>query len=312
MILISSDQYDYSTNHIIDWLTFFKKDFIRINKHDDYQITFNNSKLNLYFNDKTINLKKIDGYFYRRGQIRYKQNNSSIIHLKDICNEHFKIIDDYINFVLENKISIGKQSSVNINKLIVLEIAKEIGLKTPNSYILQKKSDIPFLYVLNSELITKNHSNSSFFECEDGVLISYTSLLDEDNHKLIPELFSPSLFQEKIDKKYEIRVFYLNGKMWSMAIFSQSNSLTENDYRKVSNNIIRNVPYTLPINIEEKIKRLMEKLNLDTGSIDLIVNKKNEYIFLEVNPIGQFGSVSFNCNYNIEKEIAKFLSNEHT
>jgi ATP-GRASP peptide maturase of grasp-with-spasm system len=191
-----------------------------------------------------------------------------------------------------------------------LEIATEIGFKIPNSYVLEKKSDISLLQNFNSEFITKNHSNTSFFECEDGVLISYTSLLNENNYKQIPDFFSPSLFQEKIDKKYEIRVFYLNEKMWSMAIFSQSSSITENDSRKVSDNIIRNVPYALPSDIEEKIKNLMNRLNLDTGSIDLIVSKKKEYIFLEVNPIGQFGSVSFNCNYNIEKEIAKFLTNE--
>jgi ATP-GRASP peptide maturase of grasp-with-spasm system len=310
MILISSDQYDSSTNHVIDWLTSFKKQFIRINKNDDYKISFINSKLNLNFQGKSIDFNTIKGYFYRRGKIHHKQGDNSIVYLSDISKEHSQIIDEYINFILENKVSIGRYSAVNINKLIVLEIATEIGFKIPNSYVLEKKSDISLLQNFNSEFITKNHSNTSFFECEDGVLISYTSLLNENNYKQIPDFFSPSLFQEKIDKKYEIRVFYLNEKMWSMAIFSQSSSITENDSRKVSDNIIRNVPYALPSDIEEKIKNLMNRLNLDTGSIDLIVSKKKEYIFLEVNPIGQFGSVSFNCNYNIEKEIAKFLTNE--
>lgn len=310
MILISSDIYDYSTNHVIDWLSSFKKQFVRINKIDDYKITFHDSKLNLSFNDEIINLNKIEGYFYRRGKIQHKHSNS-IVRLNDISDEHFKIIDEYINFILENKISIGKYSTVNINKLIVLEVAKEIGFTIPNSYILEKKSDISSLYNFNNELITKNHSNTSFFECEDGVLIVYTSVLDKDNYEQLPESFLPSLFQEKIEKKYEIRAFYLKEKIWSMAIFSQNNSATENDYRKVSDDLVRNVPYSLPIDIEEKIKKLMNKLNLDTGSIDLIVSKKNEYIFLEVNPIGQFGSLSYNCNYNIEKEIAKILTNEH-
>ena len=69
MILISSDQYDYSTNHVIDWLVFLKREFIRINKNDNYEITFNNSKLVLNFKGRTINFDKIEGYFYRRGKI---------------------------------------------------------------------------------------------------------------------------------------------------------------------------------------------------------------------------------------------------
>ncbi|KMQ65288.1 hypothetical protein ACM39_16530 [Chryseobacterium sp. FH2] len=311
MILISSDKYDYTTNDVIDWLIFFDKQFIRLNKFDDYQISFNNLKLELVFKGKILNFSKLDGYYYRKGKIQYKKDNNSIEHLNDVNSEHSKIIDEYINFILENKVSIGKYTSATINKLIVLEVAKKIGFKVPNFYVLEKKSDIPSLYVCNRELITKNHSNNSFFECSDGLLISYTAIINNINHKKIPESFSPSLFQEKINKKYEIRTFYLKGKMWSMAIFSQSNNMTEEDYRKTSNDITRNVPYALPTDIEEKIKNLMDKLNLDTGSIDLIVSKENEYIFLEINPIGQFGWVSFNCNYNIEKEIAKFLANEH-
>lgn len=312
MILISSDRYDYSTNYVIDWLDYSKEKFTRINKDDLYQITFNDSQLCINFNGENIDLSTTTGYFYRRGKIHFQQDdNSSFNTLNDISSEHDKIINEYINYILESKVSIGKYSDVSINKLIVLEIAKNIGFKVPVSYLLEKKSDLTSLLNQYPELITKNHSNTSFFECEDGVLIAYTQPLDENNYKQIPESFSPSLFQEKIDKKYEIRVFYLKGKIWSMAIFSQSNTLTEDDYRKVTNNTIRNVPYLLPSDIEHKIQTLMKRINLDTGSIDLIVNKDKEYIFLEVNPIGQFGSVSYNCNYNIEKEIAKILADEH-
>ena len=54
----------------------------------------------------------------------------------------------------------------------------------------------------------------------------------------------------------------------------------------------------------------MYKLELNSGSIDLILDKKNRFVFLEINPIGQFGMTSFPCNYSIEKEIAKYLCNE--
>jgi D-alanine-D-alanine ligase-like ATP-grasp enzyme len=51
----------------------------------------------------------------------------------------------------------------------------------------------------------------------------------------------------------------------------------------------------------------MAELNLDTGSIDMILDRKNEYVFLEVNPTGQFGWLSKSCNYYIEKEVAKHM-----
>ena len=53
----------------------------------------------------------------------------------------------------------------------------------------------------------------------------------------------------------------------------------------------------------------MKKSNLDTGSIDIVVTKKEEYVFLEVNPVGQFGWVSSNCNYYLEEKVANYLMN---
>jgi hypothetical protein len=41
----------------------------------------------------------------------------------------------------------------------------------------------------------------------------------------------------------------------------------------------------------------------------MIVTPEKKYIFLEVNPIGQFNQVSIPCNYAIEEKIANYLLN---
>lgn len=51
----------------------------------------------------------------------------------------------------------------------------------------------------------------------------------------------------------------------------------------------------------------MKKMNLDTGSIDMIVTPELEYVFLEVNPVGQYDMVSVPCNYHLHSKIAKIL-----
>ena len=51
----------------------------------------------------------------------------------------------------------------------------------------------------------------------------------------------------------------------------------------------------------------MQKAHLTTGSIDLIKSVDGEYIFLEINPIGQFGMVSNPCNYPLERKVAEWL-----
>ena len=94
-----------------------------------------------------------------------------------------------------------------------------------------------------------------------------------------------------------------------MAIFSQNNPKTKIDYRNYDRKKPnRFVPYKLPGKIEMAIGKMMNELQLNTGSLDLIKSNKNgKYYFLEVNPAGQFGMVSFPCNYNLHKIVAEYL-----
>jgi hypothetical protein len=43
----------------------------------------------------------------------------------------------------------------------------------------------------------------------------------------------------------------------------------------------------------------------------MIVTPEKKYVFLEVNPIGQFNQVSIPCNYFLEKKIADYLLHEN-
>lgn len=131
----------------------------------------------------------------------------------------------------------------------------------------------------------------------------YTSIVE----KPTKSSFFISFFQNKIEKDFEIRSFYLNGKTWSMAIFSQNDAQTKTDFRKYNDeNPNRNVRYNLPKDMEKKVHTLMQALDLNCGSFDFM-KSGDKYYFLEVNPVGQFGNVSAACNYLLEREIALYL-----
>jgi glutathione synthase/RimK-type ligase-like ATP-grasp enzyme len=94
-----------------------------------------------------------------------------------------------------------------------------------------------------------------------------------------------------------------------MAIFSQKNKKTKIDFRNYDDELPnRNVPYQLPKSVEGKLIQMLDFLDYTTGSIDLIKTKSGDYVFLEINPVGQFGMVSYPCNYYLEEKIAIHLS----
>src|SRR5699024_11613139 len=111
-----------------------------------------------------------------------------------------------------------------------------------------------------------------------------------------------------IEKQFEVRVFYLKGECFSKAIFSQNDQQTAEDYRNYNiEKPNRIIPFQLPVKIIKKTKKLMDEVGLDTGSLYFIVTKNNQYIFLEINPIGQFADFYYQCNCPLEKQVVKEL-----
>ena len=195
-----------------------------------------------------------------------------------------------------------------LNKLQVLIMAKRYGLTIPETIVtnflnkneLENKSK-------NAKYITKPLSETTVITEENLRYSMLTQELELSGLSTDTIIF-PSLIQKCIEKEFEIRTFFLSGKCYSMAIFSQESEKTKTDYRNYDDeNENRCVPYKLPSAIEKKIRKLMGKLKLNSGSIDFIKTDDNDFVFLEINPVGQFDWVSLNCNYAIEKDIAAHL-----
>lgn len=199
------------------------------------------------------------------------------------------------------------------NKIIDLIIASKCGLSIPETLVTQNKKELEVFFSIHAgEIITKSLGGAIRFETENEILWGKgTTLVTKADIDETSDYFLPSLFQENIEKEYEIRSFLFKKKFFSMAIFSQKDNKTSLDFRNYNReNPNRMVPFKLPDKIEKILLKFAEMTDIDTGSFDFIVTKKEkELIFLEVNPYGQFGWLSRNCNYYLEKQIAEYFEN---
>ena len=300
MILIFSINQELTTTEVTRWLTLMNKKFIRINENEVFDINIYQKRIFLESNENSFFLDEICSVWYRRGGLKFKNwrylNKAIDLHM----DETQYWLQDYVLSVLESKRHINKQSTKNVNKLIVLDRAREFGLDVPKYFLAENTNDV----VVNETIIksiTQNVIIENIDNDRDGII--YTNVVEEHEEGN----FFISFFQEKIEKDFEIRSFYLDGKIWSFAIFSQKDKQTEIDFRRYNlKNPNRNVSYNLPIEIEKKIDLLMKSLDLNCGSIDFLKNANN-YYFLEVNPVGQFSGLSAKCNYSLERELANYL-----
>lgn len=329
MILVLSRQDDGSSRQVAEWLCAMKKEFVRLNAddHKNYLLGCDVSSGNFSFmiNKKphTFSMKTIKGVWHRRrgfskdthkyvsNSLEYLFHETSSFAKKHLTEEATEVAE-YLYYRLETNPAIhniGSQSNNSVNKLIVLGIATSHGLKVPKSFIISTKKDLMVLFKKEKQLVTKAIGNGVYRFTNDFGYYSYTEKIGKTFIDSLPDTFFPSMVQKQIDKQYELRIFFLEGKFYSMAIFSQETSATTVDNRKnfEADCMPRCVPYLLPEKIEKKLALLMRNLKLNTGSIDMIVTKSNQYYFLEVNPIGQFGMISQPCNYYLEKKIAENL-----
>ena len=317
MVLIQTSDYDISTMDTIKWLVFFDEKFIRLNDTTLIKkLTYLDDKFIIELsNDFVIDTSILKGYWYRRGEYEYQwQNKKANItsfdqYYEEYISQEYRSLGDFFTFFLKNKINcVGDSKTCQfVNKNNILITAKDLGILTPKFIITSSKTEL-IKFIKDKFVITKPIHSSFLFENQGYSFPTYTELISEKHIKLAPETFKPTLFQEYIEKEIEIRTFYLKGKFYSMAIFSQNNNKTKVDFRVYCyDKPNRNIPFNLPKTLEKKLTQLMNRLEFESGSIDLIYSKNKEFYFLEVNPIGQFGMVSVPCNYLLEKELAKHL-----
>jgi ATP-GRASP peptide maturase of grasp-with-spasm system len=319
MIVIISKPDDRSVDRVIEWLLKFGySDILRLS--EDKPITILGISLekesiepeiDLMVEDRIFKVSEIDFFWYRNGNIKIEIPDFSkeIVdnQLKEFLGWELTVCRNFIIRQLQQRPSLGNFFRSTVNKLEKLQIAKEIGFDIPNTFISSKPSEL-INYIEKNQCITKPIGEAMPIGEDYSFIDLQTAVVDLDKIKNQSEHIFPSLIQEKIEKWLEIRAFILYKEVYAMAIFSQNNRLTDTDYRNYDfSKMNRMISYKLPSQVENKILKFMEKCELNTGSIDLVLTPDNRFVFLEVNPAGNIEMVGDSCNYWLEKKIAEHI-----
>lgn len=336
MHIIQSSAKDFSTSDVEDWLHFLNGDIkgfrlndntliqslsLRINDQQPEQFSFN-------ANGKTYNSDDILSFWYRRGSFRFTDINQSgslqrlSQRVSTNCNqEQVQLLSGLYHVLHQNKSGNLNSFRENFtNKLINLSKARQAELQIPDTLVTNDLKELMQFSAVHPYVLTKDicfdeivyrYDEQYSIRIETGVqLLSHEDILLLQNKYKHPIVNAYALYQQYIPKKYELRIFFLKGKFYPMAIFSQANDKTKIDFRNYDyERPNRCVTYQLPEEIESRLLHFMQSIEMNCGSIDIVVTPENNYIFLEVNPVGQFQWLSRNCNYDIEKQIALDMIN---
>ena len=294
--------------NLLRWFVSLDINFLRINIDDKIskfkiQLSEDHSKFEFILDKErySLNLEE-KNYFLHQGVFQFSQQFSS---------QYFKNRSHNLSFSL-SKIIFTQSSNYGtlpeeLNfKLYNLYLAKRVGLSIPHTVIGDKDSLQEEVQGNSEEYISKAITNVFKERYQNGIIVGPGTVLVNERSFNRDEI-NFSLIQKKISKFFDIRTVYYDNQFFSIAIFTPKNQ-NITDFRNLYNQNTpnpKNVPFELPNQVKEKLATIAEKLDLKFCSFDLIYSKKNEYVFIEVNPEGVIDWVSRYGNFGIYRHIAK-------
>lgn len=193
-------------------------------------------------------------------------------------------------------------------KILQLDTARAVGFNTPATIVSNSKPQI--IYFLNhhdGEGILKLSTQPTFNKNNEVYFIFANKVSISDFDEMDTTINSPFIIQNYIQKQYEVRYTFVNGEHFVCKIDSQLSDKSKIDFRRYD---FANTPYVAieaPERIRDMVALFMSKFNLNYGALDFVVDPNNNWFFLEVNPVGQYGWIEHLTGLKITDAILRYL-----
>lgn len=190
------------------------------------------------------------------------------------------------------------------SKLLQLQIASTVGFQVPATVLTNKWESVQQL-AQDRDVVYKTFRGQLETSTENRIV--FTRRLDPHTLSTLRQAQPwPGLYQEYVPATREWRITVVGDKAFSAAIHARGDAKV--DWRKHQfSNDVRFTNEDLPPAVEAACIELVATLGLRYGAIDLIERSDGEFLFLEVNPNGQYGWLETQLGLPISEAIAQQL-----
>lgn len=316
-VLIITNKSDLTSDFIVKRLREKGIFFYRFNTEEISKscfLTFDFQR-NLFMLSDTIlcqqfNLKEFTSVYFRRPELpNIDTDEISSGEIQFLKNEFYYTLEGLYK-ILKDLYWVSPIYAIREaeNKIYQLKLAREIGFSIPDSIVTNIYSDSLEFYNRNDTNCIVKPIKSGLIEDKDTPKVIFTNQLKEKPRKEQIE-FSPNFFQAHVKKLYDVRVTMVGENAFAVSIDSQNNADTLVDWRR-GEHPLKHIKIELPDEILKQCISLLKTLNLRFGAIDFILDKNGNFIFLEINPNGQWAWIEKQTGYEISNEIVNLLEYE--
>lgn len=316
-IVIITNKNDITSDFIVRKLQEKKVNFYRLNTEEigksiNIQLDFTNNSFLIHDTilNCTVNLLDIRSVYFRRPEVNVESDGLTIGEINFLKSEILFTLEG-IYRILDNAYWLNNVHDIRKaeNKIHQMRLAKSIGFTLPNSFIGNVPEHAFKFYQNNNHkcIIKPIKVGLVQSDKEEGLIFTNEVELTDENKNRIKHF--PVYLQEKIVKKGDVRVTVVGNQFFAAFIDSQVSNESMVDWRKCTHPLDHQ-EISLPDDIITKCLLLMEELNLHFGAIDFILTKPGGFVFLEINPNGQWAWIETRLKYKISETITAILIEE--
>ena len=185
--------------------------------------------------------------------------------------------------------------NISSNKVLQLRLARTLGLRIPETLVSNMPSEVREFVTANRAVYKPMRGASWLVEGKvHGTYTTPVSPEDLPSDELLRAC--PGIYQALVRKSFEVRAQFFGHTCVAVKIDSNAMEYGEYDWRRHQTTSNPNAErIDLPADVSERCLGMMRELDIVAGAFDFIVDEDDNWVFLEVNPVGQFAFLELWC-----------------
>jgi hypothetical protein len=199
------------------------------------------------------------------------------------------------------------------HKAAQLKLAESLGFEIPPTLITNNPQQLLQFYSQhNGRIVSKAHYYAFMLpEGETSPERLYHILTSVVSNREVGYAhavrYGPVIFQAYVPKRLELRITVVGQQVFAAEIHSQQTHHTRHDWRRYDLVHTPHRPHDLPEDVRRLCLRLVERLGLCFGAIDMVLTPDGRYVFIEINPSGQYAWIEELTGLPISDAICDLL-----
>jgi len=170
-----------------------------------------------------------------------------------------------------------------------LKVAGTLGFELPPTLFTNSPEEFLEFYRRHNGYIISKLAETGIFRQFGDTFCRYTQVVSKRDVGYARAVrFCPIILQAYVPKRVELRITVVGEAVFAAEIHSQVSRHTRHDWRRYDWDQTPYYPHQLPKSVEQQCFQLVKQLGLCFGAIDMVLTPDGRYVFLEINPNGQY------------------------